>query len=67
MTIQFITDYLDSKIAKNKYFIECPVYEIRVVEDVKESEIDIFLSYAQTRLVNLGYNVYFTGAKYNWL
>lgn len=29
MIIQFITEYLDNKIAKNENYIECSVYDLR--------------------------------------
>lgn len=29
MIIQFITEYLDNKIAENENYIECSVYDLR--------------------------------------
>lgn len=64
MTIQFVTEYLDNKIAENENYIVCSVYDLRVKHNLAEKDVDIFLQYAKTRLENLNYQVYFTGAKY---
>ena len=66
MTIQFITEYLDNKIAENENYIECSVYDLRVKHKLAEKDVDIFLQYAKTRLENLNYQVYFTGAKFSY-
>ena len=66
MTLKFVTDYLDEKIAKNQEFISCSVYDLRVNHNFSEQDVDVFLQYAKTRLENLNYQVYFTGAKYNY-
>ncbi len=66
MTIQFVTEYLDNKIAENENYIECSVYDLRVKQNLTKKDVDIFLQYAKTRLENLNYQVYFTGAKYSY-
>lgn len=66
MTIQFITEYLDNKIAENENYIECSVYDLRVKHNLAEKDVDIFLQYAKTGLENLNYQVYFTGAKFSY-
>ena len=66
MTIQFVTEYLDNKIAENENYIECSVYDLRVKQNLTKNDVDIFLQYAKTRLENLNYQVYFTGAKYSY-
>lgn len=66
MTIQFVTEYLDNKIAKNENYIECSVYDLRVKQNLTKKDVDIFLQYAKTRLENLNYQVYFTGAKFSY-
>lgn len=42
MTIQFITEYLDNKIAENENYIECSVYDLRVKHNLAEKDVDIF-------------------------
>ncbi|MBP3830998.1 MAG: hypothetical protein ILA02_01260 [Clostridia bacterium] len=66
MTIQFVTEYLDNKIAENESYIECSVYDLRVKQNLTKNDVDIFLQYAKTRLENLNYQVYFTGAKFSY-
>ncbi len=66
MTIQFVTDYLDNKIAENENCIECSVYDLRVKQNLTKKDVDIFLEYAKTRLENLNYQVCFTGAKFSY-
>ena len=41
-------------------------YEIRIKLDLSEEETDEFLKLSRTRLENLGYQVYFTGAKFTY-
>ena len=66
MTLKFITDYIDDKIKKNENKVVFSFYEIRIKLDLSEEETDEFLKLSRTRLENLGYQVYFTGAKYNY-
>lgn len=66
MTMQDITDLLDKKIEKNENKIIITFYEMRVEKNLSEEELDIFLIHCRTRLENLGYRVYFTGAKYSY-
>lgn len=64
MTMQDITELLDKKIEENQKKIIITFFEMRVSKNLSEKEIDIFLVNCRTRLENLGYRVYFTGAKY---
>ena len=66
MTIQFVTESLDNKIVENENYIECSVYDLRVKQNLTKKDVDIFLQYAKTRLENLNYQVYFTGAKFSY-
>ena len=66
MTTQFVTDYLDDKIEKNENYIECTFYELRVKRGLSEEQVDEFLRLAKTRLENMNYQVYFTGAKFKY-
>ncbi len=60
--MQEITEFLDDKIKKNEIIIS--FYEIRVKKNLSEIETDKFLELCKTRLENLGYQVFFSGAKF---
>ncbi len=64
MTMQDITDFLDNKIKKNENEIVITFYEIRVKSNLSEAETDDFLAFCKIRLENMGYQVFFTGAKF---
>ena len=64
MTMQEITEFLDDKIKKNENEVIISFYEIRVKKNLSEIETDKFLELCKTRLENLGYQVFFTGAKF---
>ena len=66
MTIQDLTDFLDEKINENEDILHITVYELRVKLGLSKEEVDGFLELAKTRLENLNYQVYFTGAKYTY-
>lgn len=66
MTMQEITQYLDNKIDKNENLVIITFYEVRIKFDLSEEETQEFLRLCKTRLENLGYEVYFTGAKYRY-
>lgn len=64
MTLKFITDYIDQKIRENENMVVFSFYEIRIKLDLSEEQTDEFLKLSRTRLENMGYKVYFTGAKF---
>lgn len=64
MTIQFAENYIQDKISKNKYEIIYTFYELRVKNNLSEEEVDEFLRLNKIRLENLGYKVFFTGARF---
>lgn len=66
MTMQEITEYLDNKINENENIVIITFYEVRIKFDLSEDETQEFLRLCRTRLENLGYQVYFTGAKYTY-
>ena len=66
MTMQDITNYLDNKIAKNSNEIVVTFYEARVKMNLSEEETDALLAHCKTRLENIGYQVFFTGAKFSY-
>ncbi len=66
MTLKFITDYIDKKIKENERKVILSFFEVRIKLNLSEEQTDEFLKLCRIRLENLGYQVYFTGAKYNY-
>ena len=64
MSLEEITELIDSKIEKNPKCIVFTWFEIRVRKNLTEEQTDDFLRLAKNRLENLNYKVYFTGAKF---
>ncbi len=64
MTLEFITDYINKKLSANQEILTFTFYELRVKNNLSETETQRFLELAQIRLKNLGYNTYITGEKY---
>ena len=64
MAIQEITEYLDKKINKDENILKITFYEDRIKLNLSEDETQEFLKLCKTRLENLGYQVFFTGARY---
>ena len=64
MSLEEITELIDSKIEKNPNRIVFTWFEIRVRKNLTEEQTDDFLRLARNRLENLNYKVYFTGAKF---
>lgn len=64
MTLQDISESIDSKIAKNNEFIKYTYYELRIRKNLSEDDMYSFISFVNTRLRNLGYTTYKTGQKY---
>ena len=66
MTMKEVAEYFDKKIEQNENFIRITFYEIRVKYNLTEDEMDKFLEIAKNKFENIGYNVFFTGAKYKY-
>jgi len=64
LSLEEITELIDSKIEKNPNCIVFTWFEIRVRKNLTEEQTDEFLRLARNRLENLNYKVYFTGAKF---
>lgn len=64
MTTQFIENYWQDKLGED--CIVCTFYDLRVKNNLSESEVDEFLQLSRNKLENNGYDVYFTGAKYKY-
>ena len=57
---------INKKIAENEEFVRYTFFELKVRHNLSEDEIDEVLRLARNKFENLGYRVYFTGAKYNY-
>lgn len=66
MTIKELEDYLDRKIQENEDFIRITFFEIRVKFGLSEDETQEVLELIKNKFENMGYNVYFTDAKYEY-
>lgn len=66
MTLEEITNYINNKINENVNILIFSFYEIRIKLNLSEQQTDEFLKLSKTRLENLGYKVFFTGAKYTY-
>lgn len=64
MNIQFIENLIDDKICINESKIIFTFYELRIIQNLSEEEMYNFISLANTRLKNLGYNTYKVGQRY---
>lgn len=64
----FIINYIDKKEreSKDKNFIRYTFYDLRVKNNLSEKEVDKLLKVSRDYFQNKGYNVYFTGAKYEY-
>lgn len=64
----FIISYICKKEreSKDKNFIRYTFYELRVKNNLSEKEVDEFLRVSRDYYQNNGYDVYFTGAKYEY-
>lgn len=64
MNLEFIDNYINNKINENPNYIVCTFYDLRIKHNLSEEETDDFLRLSKNKLENLGYRVYFTGAKF---
>lgn len=64
MTMEFVSNYIDKKINQNPNFIKFTFYELRVKENLSESDTLSLISLAAQRLLNNKYSVYRTGQNY---
>ena len=66
MTTQFVESLINSKMNINQNEIIFTFYELRVKHNLTEEQTDEFLALCKTRLENLDYRVFFTGAKFTY-
>lgn len=64
MTMEYVSNYIDKKINENPQFIRFTFYELRVKENLSESDMLHLIALAAQRLSNNKYLVYRTGQTY---
>lgn len=64
MTMEYVSNYIDKKINENPKFIRFTFYELRVKENLSESDMLYLIALAAQRLSNNRYLVYKTGQQY---
>lgn len=67
MTLEELDKDINKKIAENEEFVRYTFFELKVRHNLSEDEIDEVLRLARNKFENLGYRVYFTGAKYEFI
>lgn len=66
MTLEFVDNYLNSKLAQNKEIIRFSFYEVRMKLNLSEEDSILFLQLIAQKLMNTGYLVYKTGEEYTY-
>ena len=64
MTLEFVDNYLNSKLAQNREIIRFSFYEVRMKLNLSEEDSILFLQLIDQKLMNTGYLVYKTGEEY---
>ncbi len=66
MTLEFVDNYLNAKLAQNREIIKFSFYEVRMKLNLSEEDSITFLSLISQKLMNTGYLVYKTGEEYTY-
>ena len=66
MTLNEYTDLINKKLEGNNDIITFSYYELRIKYNLSESEVEDVLKASKSKFENLGYDVFFTGAKYTY-
>ena len=64
--INLIEITLEEKMNENEEYIKYTFYELRVKYNLSEQETDRFLELIRIKLLNENYQVYYTGAKFEY-
>lgn len=65
MLIQFVDEYIERKLEEDEKCIICSFFELRVIHNRKEEELNEILYLLETRLTNMRYKLYHKGEYYN--
>lgn len=66
MDLEFIEQYINNKLLENEEYVRFTFYELRVKNNLTEEQTDKFLELAKNKFEHMGYNVYFTNARYEY-
>ena len=66
MTLEFVVNYLNAKLAQKREIIKFSFYEVRMKLNLSEEDSITFLSLISQKLMNTGYLVYKTGEEYTY-
>lgn len=66
MTLEFVDNYLNAKLAQNREIVKFSFYEVRMKLNLSEEDSITFLSLIAQKLMNTGYLVYKTGEEYTY-
>ncbi len=66
MTLEFVDNYLNAKLAQNNEILKFSFYEVRMKLNLSEEDSITFLSLIAQKLMNTGYLVYKTGEEYTY-
>lgn len=66
MKEDYVNKYIKEKITSGDDFLRFSFYELRVKENLSNDDTDDFLEMAKWKLEDIGYDVYFSGAKYTY-
>ena len=58
MTLEFVDNYLNAKLAQNREIVKFSFYEVRMKLNLSEEDSITFLSLISQKLMNTGYLVY---------
>ena len=64
ITEEYVDNYLEEKLEIDKNCIVCKYFDLKVIKDLSDKQVDDFLRIAREKLLKKGYEVYFTGAKF---
>ena len=63
---KFTIQLIESKEKENENYIRYSYYELKIKDNLSESEIDEVLKISRDYLENKGYKVYFTNAEFEY-
>ena len=66
MTLEFVDNYLNAKLAQNREIIKFSFYEVRMKLNLSEEDSITLLRLISQKLMNTGYLVYKTGEEYTY-
>ena len=63
---EYVKKYIADKLEIDKNYVRYSYYDLRVNQNLSEGEVNDFLRCSKKLLEGLGFNVYFTGARFKY-